>query len=155
MGFSPLGLLVGVAVLAPNLLLVAFPPRAPLPKAPVPRPLGWLERAGQALCLVVPAITETGTIAWWWAAAVAAALAGYYALWGRYLLRGRDGADLYRPVWGVPVPMALLPVAAFLVTAAWLGDPWIAAAAVVLAVGHIPTSLAAARAAGEAQRRRI
>ncbi|WP_348789181.1 hypothetical protein [Leifsonia sp. NPDC080035] len=140
MGFSPVGLIVGLAVLAPNLLLVLFPPRTPPPTAHVPRPLGWIERAGQALCLVVPAITQPGALAGWWAVPVFTALAGYYALWGRYLLAGREGMMLYRPWWVVPVPMAILPVVVFLSSAAWLSNPLIALAAGILAVGHIPAS---------------
>lgn len=148
MGFSPLGLAVGLAVLAPNLLLVWFPPRVPVPQAHVPRLLGWIERAGQALCLVVPAITSHGELVGWWALPVFVALAGYYALWARYLFTGRVGATLYRPWWVVPVPMAILPVVAFLSTAAWLSNPWIAIAATILAVGHIPAALIIARGAG-------
>ena len=146
MGFSPLGLIVGFAVLAPNLLLVLFPPRTPPPVAHVPLPLAWLERAGQALCLIVPAITQPGEVARWWAIPVFAGLAGYYALWARYLLTGRTGATLYRTWWVVPVPMAILPVVVFLSTAAWLSNPWIALAAAILAAGHIPASAIIARA---------
>jgi len=144
-GFSTLGLIVGLAVLAPNLLLVLFPPRTPPPTSHVPRPLGWIERAGQALCLVVPAITQPGVIAGWWAIPVLSGLAGYYALWARYLLSGRAGATLYRSWWVVPVPMAILPVAVFFSAAAWLSNPWIALAAAILAVGHIPASAIIAR----------
>lgn len=147
MGFSTLGLIVSLAVLAPNLLLVLFPPRTPLPPSHVPRPLGWIERAGQVVCMVVPAITAPGELVEWWAIPAFTGLAGYYALWARYLSTGRDGATLYRPWWVVPVPMAILPVVVFLSTAAWLSNPWIALAAVVLAVGHIPASAIIARAA--------
>lgn len=140
MGFSPLGLIVGLAVLAPNLLLMWFPPRVPVPKASVPRLLGWIERAGQALCLVVPAITSTGEHVGRWSVLMLVAITGYYALWARYLFTGRDGAALYRSWCRVPVPMAILPVLVFLSTAAWLSNAWIAIAAVILAVGHIPAS---------------
>ncbi len=145
MGFSPLGLLVSLAVLAPNLLLIPFRPRTPLPRIAPPKILSLLERAGQALCLVVPAVTLPGEVAAGWLAPLLLALAGYYALWIRYLATGRDAAALHRPWWGVPVPMAILPVIAFLAAAGGLGNPWIAAAAGVLAAGHIPVSLLAAR----------
>lgn len=145
MGFSPLGLIVSIAVLAPNLLLLVAPPRTPLPSARVPGALTLLERAGQALCLVVPAITEPGELRWWGFVVVVAALAVYYGLWMRYLVGGRDGAALYRPLWRVPVPMAIAPVVAFLGAAAWLSNPWVAGAAAVLAAGHIPASILIAR----------
>jgi hypothetical protein len=107
--------------------------------------LVWLERAGQALCVVVPAITDPGEVLWWWSLPVFASLAGYYALWGRYLSIRRYSA-LYAPFWHIPVPMAILPVLAFFFAAAWLTNLWIAVAAFVLAAGHIPVSLVAARA---------
>lgn len=145
MGFSPLGLAVALAILLPNLLLIWFPPAEPWPAVRVPWLLTAFERAGQALCLVVPAITVPGPLVWWWLVAVAAAIAGYYGSWVRYLVRGRSPRALYGPIGPVPVPMAILPVAAFLTAAAWLSNPWLAAAAVVLGVGHIPASVIIAR----------
>lgn len=136
---------MSILVLTPNLLLLRFPPRDPAPALHVPRGLGWLERAGQALCLVVPAITASDAIVWWWALPAAAALVGYYALWIRYLTTGRRHALLYDAVWRVPVPMAILPVAVFLATAGLLSNPWIAAAGIVLAVGHIPVAMITGR----------
>lgn len=145
MGFSLFGLIVSIVVLAPNLLLLWFPPRGRNIVAQVPQPLGWVERAGQALCLAVPAITQPGAIVWWWVAPAAVALATYYGLWGRYL-GGRDQALLYASLWRVPVPMAVTPVVVFLSAAAWLGNLWIALAAVILAAGHIPVALLTRRA---------
>ncbi|MGG1910266.1 hypothetical protein AB1285_25750 [Microbacterium sp. NRRL B-14842] len=145
MGFSLLGLAVSLAIFLPNLLLIPFPPRAEA-REPGGAPCAPRVREGrQALCMTVPAITATGAIAWGWAVPVALAVLAYGALWIRYLRRGRPGSALFDTVFGIPVPMALAPVAAFLGTAAWLQNPWIALAAVVLAVGHIPTSLLAAR----------
>lgn len=84
----------------------------------------------------------------WWLLPASLALAGYYALWARYLVTGRVGASLHRSWWILPVPMALLPVLVFLATAAWLMNPWIAIAAGVLAIGHVPASFVIARALG-------
>jgi hypothetical protein len=64
--FSPYGLAVGLAVLAPNLLLIWFPPTTRPASVRVPLPLAWLERAGQAACLVVPEITAPGTLTDGW-----------------------------------------------------------------------------------------
>ncbi|WP_285027418.1 hypothetical protein [Plantibacter sp. ME-Dv--P-122b] len=144
MGFSLWGLVVGVAVLAPNLVLWWIPPSVAIPTTRAPRPLIWLERAGQALCLVVPTITAAGVLRWGWAIPALVALAGYYAMWGRYLLGGRDGTMLYQRWWWVPIPMAVLPVVVFFCAAAWLSNPWIAVAAAVLAAGHLPVSAMAA-----------
>lgn len=143
--FSPLGLALSLAVLAPTALLAAFPPRTPLTKANVPGSLRILESTGQALCMTVPALLAPGLITWWWGAVGAAALGAYYALWGRYLAQGRQAWSLYRPLGRIPVPMAVFPVLVFLAGAAWLSSPGIAVAAVVLAAGHIPASFVIAR----------
>lgn len=90
----------------------------------------------------------------WWSAPAALALAGYYALWGRYVLGERTIAGLYRPVGRVPVPMAVLPVLVFTATAAWSTSGWIAAGAALLATGHIPVSLLFARAVEHNQRKK-
>jgi hypothetical protein len=144
-GFSLFGLIVSIVVLAPNLLLLWFPPRGRTTVARVPRLLEGVERAGQALCLVVPAITLPGAIVWWWVFPAAVALATYYGLWGRYL-GGREQVLLYASLWRVPVPMAVTPVLVFLSAAGWLSNPWIALAAVILAAGHIPVALLTRRA---------
>lgn len=144
-GFSLFGFVVAVAVLAPNSLLLIFRPSDGIPVVKVSPIVTWIERSGQALCMVAPAITQTGRVSWWWLPVFLFTLAGYYALWGRYLVGGRRFFDLYRPLWKVPVPMAITPVLMFFATAAWLSNPWIAVAAAVLAAGHIPASLIIAR----------
>lgn len=94
---------------------------------------------------MVPAITTPSVVAWRWSPVVLAGLGGYYLLRALYLRRGRELAALYRPVAGVPVPMAVLPVVALLATGAWLSNVWIAGAAVVLAAGHIPSAVLTAQ----------
>lgn len=144
--FSPLGLALALAVLLPTFLLVTFPARTPIPSAVVPRGLRLVESTGQALCVAVPVLTAPGALVWGWCVPAGLALAAYYVLWVRYLVRDRDTWSLYRPLGPLPVPMAVFPVLAFLGGAAWLSNPWIALAAVVLAAGHIPAALTIARA---------
>ncbi len=146
MGFSLAGVAVSLAILAPNALLILFRPVDATPPIRSPRPLTWLERSGQALCLVVPALTGQEPGDPWWLAAVIACIAVYLGLWGRYLVTGWHIASLYAPLGPIPVPMALFPIAAFLLAAGWLGSWWIALAATILALGHIPLALATARA---------
>ena len=146
MGFSALGLTLSLAIFLPSLLLLRFPPRPALPAGAVPRALEVLERAGQALCVTVPAITLGGSVLWWWLAPVVVLIVAYWMLWVRYVVAGRPLSALFGRFWGVPVPMALLPVAAFLAGAMWLENPWVAMAAAVLAAGHIPSSVIMAKA---------
>lgn len=147
MGFSPWGLVVAAVMLAPSLLLWAWPPRTPLPTPPIPAPLVWMERSGQALCIVVATLVPAGAMAPGWIPLLAISTAAYYALWARYLRGGRTSVLLFAPWWIIPVPLALLPVAAFVSAAGWLSNPWLAVSAVILAAGHIPASAYRARAA--------
>lgn len=136
---------MSLAVLAPSLLLWRYPPVPPVPPARLPRALTALERLGQALCTIVPAITIGTSRLWPGAILAMCALAGYYALWIRYLVR-RTPAALYLPAYRIPVPLAILPVLVFLGLAWWQTNPWILASALVLASGHIPSSSIIARA---------
>ncbi|MCI2959339.1 hypothetical protein MN032_16755 [Agromyces atrinae] len=151
MGFSVLGLVVSLAVILPNLLVLAYPPREGFPSARIPPILSGVERAGQALCVVVPVITAPGTVYGWWAIPVLVGLVAYYLLWARYLISGRPVTTLYGPFWGVPVPMAIAPVIVFAATGLALSNGWVVGSAVVLAAGHIPTSLIIARSLSAAR----
>lgn len=144
MTWSIPGLVLSLAVLAPALLLLAWRPTS-VPDAVDDGGSVWgaIEKAGQAGCLVAPFLTGmaggasiAAGVRFAALGVTVAAVGVYYALWVRYL-RGRRFVDLYRP-WGpVPVPMAVFPVIAFGVSAVWLQSWWVAAAALVLAIGHI------------------
>lgn len=141
----PLGGLVALAVLLPNLLAVFFPPTA---RISVPaeaessrlRILTAVERAGQAGCFVLPfffRIHLAGTQAVAALAVMLALLALYYAGWTRYMIMGRGEEWFYRPLLGIPMPMALAPVVYFLAAAALLSSVWLLLATALLGVGHI------------------
>ena len=102
------------------------------------------------MCLTTAVVVAPGEMVAPWAIPTVAAIAAYYALWARYLLGGRMAATLYAPWWVVPVPMAIVPVLAFLGAALWLSNPWLAASALILAAGHVPAS--ALRAQADARR---
>jgi len=145
-GFSALGLALSLALLLPSLLLIRYPPDPALPDAAVPPALAFVERGGQALCMTAPALTVGAGVRWGWTVPVLVCAFAYWVLWGRYFACRRSPVALFGPVWGIPVPMALLPVAAFLAGSAWLMNPWMLIAACLLAAGHIPASLIISRA---------
>ncbi len=147
-GLSWAGLAVALTILAPSFLLIPWPARnapSPLPKVGVA--LAALERIGQVGTLVLATVIvgEPGHPAW--LGMVLVAVLAYYGLWVRYFARGREFSALYAPLGPLPVPMAVFPVLAFLAAAGWLGNPWLAGAAIILAAGHIPASLRIAAAA--------
>ena len=138
MGFSLLGLLTGLAILAPNLLLAVFPPRGGIPRLGSAGPVFTaLERAGQVGCLALLAATPAAPTLW--LIPVALSIAAYWTLWARYL-RGRDFALLYAPWARIPIPMAVFPVLAFAAAALNAWSPWPAIAVAALAVGHLANS---------------
>lgn len=146
MEFSLAGAAVSLVILAPNALLLLFRPVDSSPPILPPRLLPWFERTGQALCLVVPALTGQEPGGPWWLVALSVCVAVYIGLWARYLVTGRHIRALYAPLGSIPVPMALFPITAFLCSAGWLGSWWIALSATILGVGHIPLALVTARA---------
>ena len=140
-----IGTLIAAAVLLPNLLLVAFPPRNDLPQPRVGFVFVALERAGQLGCLVLLIFAPGEFSQPIWGVLVAASIALYWGLWSRYLA-SRNARALFAPLGFIPIPMALFPVLAFAFSAAWAESLSLAAATVVLAVGHLTVSWRSYRA---------
>lgn len=142
MEFDGAGLAIAIAVFTPSLLLLIFPPRPALPRPTSPTIFAVLERIGQGGCLVAPTFFSGTAPRGPVGALVVAlfALAVYYALWVRYLARGRLGTLLFAPLGPCPVPMAVLPVVVFGGVAVWMLSPWVGVATAVLAAGHVTVS---------------
>ena len=144
MGFSPLGLLIALAVLAPNLVLVIARPADGSPPDPgTPAVFTGLERVGQIGCLTLLAASRDGirvASVNVWSTLMILSLATYWGLWGRYLMTGRTVAALFRPLGFVPVPMAVFPTLAFASAALWIRSPWLAMVTADFAVGHLTNS---------------
>ena len=105
--------------------------------------MGVLERTGQVASFVIPFFHEVRIESSQEAAGLAGmmlALGLYYLGWARYVLQGRAYRLLYAPLLGIPLPMALAPVAYFLLASVVLRSPLLALAAVVLGVGHFYVS---------------
>ena len=140
----PLGGLVTLAVLLPNLLMILRPPVGE-PAAPDEPPsrrevaLGLLERIGQAGSFIIPfayPLEVRGATGYFAFGGMIVALAVYYACWARFLMHGRLFVLLFAPFGGLPLPMALAPVAYFLAAAVLLASVPLGVAATALGVGH-------------------
>ncbi|UCR89879.1 hypothetical protein [Mycetocola spongiae] len=150
--FSTPGLLLALAILAPSLLLLRFPPVESLDRVMRASPVAeGIERSGQMGCLILLSLSgaTAGTRPAWLILAVLL-VAGYWALWLRYLRGGRTLALLFGPLGAVPIPLALTPIAAFAAASAWSGSILLLGATVVLAAGHIPVSITAWRSVRDA-----
>lgn len=145
----PLGGIITIVVLLPNLLVVFFPPTIKLADEPQPNDtrlqiLTVIERIGQVGCWVIPffyQLTLASVIDAVSLAIMIGALALYYTGWIRYLVLGRAEELLYSSLLGIPIPMAVMPVIYFLSASVLLGSIWLMLAAVMLGVGHISVTL--------------
>ena len=61
----------------------------------------------------------------------------YEFAWARYFNGEEKLADMYRPLGPIPIPLASLPVATFVLLAVWYQSPIAMIAAVILGIGHI------------------
>jgi hypothetical protein len=142
------GWIISLLVLAPNLILLAFPatqtpPPAQKPKGQFDVFTGLLERIGQVGCFVLPVLYQANTRDEYTLLALefmAATLAFYYFAWARFLRQGREFRLFYQPMGGIPLPMAVAPVLYFL-TASFALRSWpVLAAAILLGIGHLAVS---------------
>lgn len=72
-------------------------------------------------------------------------LAFYYAGWIRYFTRGREYRLLFSPMIHIPIPMAVAPVLYFIGASIVLHSYGLLISSVILAIGHIPSSLILSR----------
>ncbi len=140
-GFSAVGAAFLLALFVPNLAWTRAKPAGydPAGESPV---LRAFERAGQA-STTVAALVFAGTDVrpwspWsWWLVAAVVLMIGYELCWVRYFRSRRTLRDFYRALAGIPVPLASLPVVAFVLLGVY-GRAWpLVLAAVVLGVGHV------------------
>jgi hypothetical protein len=143
----PLGGLITLVILLPNLLILIFPPAAVPPEViktgTLPRVMEITERVGQVAAFTIPFFyflpplrsSPVDILV-----VMALALLFYYAGWARYLIKGRRFTLLFQPMLGVPLPMAISPVVYFAAVSVYLKSWPEAVAAAVLAVGHLYVS---------------
>jgi hypothetical protein len=64
----------------------------------------------------------------------------YYVCWIRYFVKERDFTLLFKPLWGIPIPMAVFPIIYMLFASKILGSVLLLLATLLLSIGHIPLS---------------
>ncbi|NIN93243.1 hypothetical protein GTO36_09775 [bacterium] len=144
----PLGGIISLAVLLPNILALFFPPTIRLANVPQPSDkllqiMTVVERIGQVGSLVIPFFYRLSLARAKDAVALAVmigALILYYTGWVRYIILGRDEALFYRSLLRIPLPMAVMPVIYFLAAAVLLDSVWLLLASIALGAGHLTVS---------------
>ncbi|MEV8515449.1 hypothetical protein [Dactylosporangium sp. NPDC051484] len=150
-GFSLVGAVFLLALFVPNLVWSRTAKPAGYDASGENRVLRIAERAGQALTTTTSLIfADTNPRHWspwsWWLVAAAAAMVTYELSWVRYFRSRRTSHEFYRSLFGVPVPLAVLPIAAFLLLGIYGRLLPLIAATAVLGIGHIGVHLQHRRA---------
>lgn len=141
-GFSIVGVILLVMLFVPNILWAKRQPEGydDISKNES-RVLLALERLGQVAtsCSAVIFVCPKGASMPWllWLVAALVLMVLYEIAWVRYFRGGNRLADMYRPLGPIPMPLAVLPVAAFALLGVWCQSPIAVAAAVILGIGHI------------------
>lgn len=144
MGFSLLGTLMALTLLAPSMLMIKFPlENVPAGVRDAGSVFIILERIGQLGCIGILAISKDnfqhvkfGILA----ALIVLFIMIYYGLWIRYIVKGQQFKLLWDPLVFIPIPMAVIPVCAFGLAAIWGKSIWLSLAVVCLAIGHLANS---------------
>lgn len=140
-GFSYIGLIFLACLFIPNLFFGRHQPTDPITVKENELFLA-LERVGQALCSLLVLIFDNLNLhgpRWWnaWLGIALIFMVLYLLCWGRYFRGGHLSKDAYRPFLGIPLPLAILPVAALLALGVYGKVIVLIMAALVLGVGHI------------------
>ena len=104
--------------------------------------LGIFERIGEVAATCCALVFSDFNLRPWsawclWLAAAFGLMVLYELWWVRYFRSGRTLGDFYGSFLGIPVPGAVLPVAAFLLLGVYGSVIWMILAAIILGIGHI------------------
>ena len=140
-GFSYIGLILLVLILAPNVVFTRFGPTDMI-TFEENRVLVILERVGQALCFALVLLFDDfnlrrGGLWLLWLGGAFLCVILYLICWGRYYAGNHEMRDLHRSFLGIPLPMAVLPTAAFLLLSVYGSVIWLLLAGVLFGIGHI------------------
>lgn len=134
------GALIPLLIMLPNVIWMLAPKGDG--SEPVAEPL-WLtimENIGRFATLIVPffySLDAHKKFSLPVMIAMGLALAGYYGGWIRYFVGGRAPALLGASLLGIPLPMAVLPIAFFILSSYLMGSWWMFGAALLFGVAHI------------------
>lgn len=143
LGFSYVGLIFLLMLFIPNALWTKRRPEGyEALEQNEPKLLLFFERTGQVLttccALSFVDLNLQGLSPWcFWLLAAFGLLVLYDVCWARYFRSACTLADFYGSQFGVPVPLATLPVAAFFLLGVYGKVIWLMLSAAILGIGHI------------------
>ncbi|MBP8592896.1 MAG: hypothetical protein KBI35_00515 [Ruminococcus sp.] len=155
-GFSYVGLIFLAMLMVPNLIWAKNQPKDyEKYAANENKLLLGLERTGEVLvsgmALIFRDLNLRPRTSWsWWLVGAFLLMILYEIYWIRYFKSEKTMKDMYSSILGIPVAGATLPVAAFMLLAVYGKNPLMAAAVIILGVGHIGIHLMHRRECNEA-----
>lgn len=155
LGFSYVGLIYLLMLFIPNIVW-SRSRTADSVNIRENRLLLMFERIGQAFCTCSVLIFSDYNIAppskWGLWLAVSFLLMLLYELcWVRYFINEHTEKNFYRSFLGIPMPLASLPVAAFLLLGIYGRVIWLIISSVILGIGHIGIHIQHSNALKKAQ----
>ena len=140
-GFSYVGLVYLVLLMAPNLLWTKRKPQGYDPAGENKVLLGF-ERVGEVCVVCTSLIFSDFNLRPWspwslWLVASFLLMLLYELWWVRYFRSERTLGDFYRSLCGIPVAGATLPVLAFFLLGIYGKVVWLMLSVVILGIGHI------------------
>ncbi|MDL2289352.1 hypothetical protein LJB83_01160 [Clostridia bacterium OttesenSCG-928-F22] len=140
-GFSYVGLIYLLMLFIPNIIWGMHKPEG-YDAGHESRPLLLLERIGQVCCTCSALLFSNYNFASFspwsaWLIVSFALMLLYEACWIRYFKSARTLSAFYRSFGFIPVPLASLPCAAFLLLGIYGKVIWLIISALMLSVGHI------------------
>lgn len=141
LGFSYTGAIILMILFIPNIIWAQHKPEG-YSFANENRLLLVFERTGEVLTTTCALIFDdfnlhTWTPWTWWLIATMVLMMVYLLWWVRYFTTGQTLNGFYRSLLGIPVPGAVLPVAAFFLLGIYGKVIWMLISAVILGIGHI------------------
>lgn len=100
----------------------------------------WLGRIGIFILPIFYKINTSSTQIKVFLLLMILSLGIYYACWRRFFVRNRDYSLLFKPLWLIPIPMAVSPILYMLFASFVLNSKLLLLSTVLLSIGHIPIS---------------
>lgn len=141
LGFSYVGLMYLLMLFIPNIIWSKYPP-INYNVTKENRILLFIERIGQVCCscsILIFSDFNITTFSPWslWLIASFFFMILYEICWIKYFTNEHTEENFYRSFYSIPVPLASLPVIAFLLLGVYGKVIWLILSAVIIGIGHI------------------
>lgn len=144
------GFFIALALVLPELLTLAFPPKRE--KGEAGESAAYAQKP-HILLSVCERLGLAGLLTWlvagpnnlalllllrrFWFAAMCVCIALYWFAWYLWFSRGRAAAALYDPLWRIPFPMTVFSLLAYLCASFWTRSPFMFICWALYAVGSV------------------